>query len=230
MTNWVARNAVCSCGISIVDLDKRKTEDNLHSDSCLLLFLPLFDLSVSVIKAMICLDFWNSTALLVYSIPSIFSMVFFSMDKKSWAGWWQQEKKRQGNSVWLYRQWAIGALQSSINSMCTAICSQCLCPDTAALTLQAALCSNVRGSHINVCFCLRLSKKIKDARFLVSTHTFVDAFRKLGSIYCIDVLFNLIPLQIIFYFEYIKENMIADNQSLTVLNNILYKPCLKNRL
>lgn len=38
------------------------------------------------------------------------------------------ENERQGNSVWLCRQWAIGALQSSINSMCTAICSQCLCP------------------------------------------------------------------------------------------------------
>lgn len=57
------------------------------------------------------------------------------------------ENERQGNSVWLCRQWAIGALQSSINSMCTAICSQCLCPNTAALT-QTALYCNV--SHVKV--------------------------------------------------------------------------------
>lgn len=54
--------------------------------------------------------------------------------RQRWAGsLMTMGKERQGNSVWFYGQWATGALQSSINSMCTAICSQSLCPNTAVL-------------------------------------------------------------------------------------------------
>lgn len=180
MTKWVARYLVVS---AYVDLDRRRTGYYLDSDSCFLLFPSLSNISVSIIKAMICLDFWNGTALFIL----LHSQHVFPYGRDELGKLMTIEIERQGNSVWLGRQWAIGALQSSINSMCMAICSQCLCPNTAALTLQTCLVTS--GDQISRLLTFEEFFQTKmlmyDKIACVCAHTWMDAFGKLrvGSVF-----------------------------------------------
>lgn len=173
----------CSICLQYVDVDRRRTEHYLDSDSCFLLFLSLSNLCVPVIKAMICLDFRNGTALLIF----LHSQHVFPYGRDELGRLMTMGNERQGNSVWLGRQWAIGALQSSINSMCTAICSQCLCPNIAALTLQT--CIVMSGDQISRFLTFeeffQTTILMFDKIACVCEHTCADAMGKLrvGSVF-----------------------------------------------